>query len=277
MSTAPATPRKPPPPAPATANATPQRKVNFRIASGIEAANKKVVLFGPGGVGKSELCSLLIEKGIKPLFLDIDEGTKHLNVDRVPDVSNFQDVRDALHDQALWENHGVVVLDSSTKLEEMISTWVVANIPHEKPEKRIRGIEDYGFGKGFTHIYEQFLLVLSDLDALYRRGKHIIITAHECTSNVPNPRGEDWIRYEPRLQSPPSGKSSIRLRIKEWCDYLAFIGYDTAVNESGKALGSGTRTIYLQELPFCMAKNRGYSEPISYERGSHEFWDKILN
>lgn len=275
----PATPKKPPaPPSPPPTNGSaPRQAKTFSASAGVKSGAKKVVIYGPGGVGKSKLCSLLEEKGVKPLFLDIDEGTKHLNVSRVDGIETFQDVRDALHDQSLMNGFGAIVIDSATKLEELATAWVVANVKHEKPEKPIRGIEDYGFGKGFTHIYEQVLLVLSDLDAIYRRGKHIIITAHDCTANVPNPAGEDWIRYEPRLQSPQSGKASIRLRVKEWADYLAFVGYDASVNTNGKAVGGGTRTIYTQELPFCMAKNRGHADPIVYEDGSCEFWDKILD
>src|SRR5690606_13160109 len=137
-------------------------------------------------------------------------------------------------------------------------------------------IEGYGFGKGLTHLYETFLQVLGDLDGMIRRNKFVICTAHECTANVPNPAGEDWIRYEPRLQSPASGKNSIRHRVKEWCDHLLFVGYDVAV-EDGKGVGAGTRTIYPCELPICMAKSRDLADPIPYPKGSANLWKKLLN
>ena len=34
---------------------------------------------------------------------------------------------------------------------------------------------------------------------------NVILICHDCTATVPNPTGEDWLRYEPRLQSPGSG------------------------------------------------------------------------
>jgi len=76
----------------------------------------------------------------------------------------------------------------------------------------IRRLEDYGFGKGCQHVYETFLPLLSDLDQHVRAGRNVALILHDCTATVPNPKGEDYIRWEPRLQSPASGKASIRLR-----------------------------------------------------------------
>lgn len=157
----------------------------------------------------------------------------------------------------------------------MTIAHVIANVRHEKGHC-VKSVEGYGYGKGFTHVYEAFLLVLQDLDAVVRSGKHVICTAHDCTANVPNPSGEDWIRYEPRLQSPNSGKASIRLRVKEWCDHLFYVGYDAAVNEDGKATGVGSRTIYPSELPTHLAKSRTLADPIPYVEGDPELWNQLF-
>lgn len=267
-------PSKAPPPAPNSRQAAPAR--SFGISRGTETGRgKKIVIFGPGGVGKSTLAALLSNIGIDPLFLDIDEGTDALAVARVsPTPETFEDVRAILQGPAV-NDFGGVVLDSATKAEEYSTSFVCRTVPHEKG-KRIESIEDYGFGKGFTHVYEAFLLLLSDLDALTRKGKHVVLIAHECVANVPNPSGEDWIRYEPRLQSPASGKFSIRHRVKEWCDHLLFIGYDVAV-EDGKGKGAGTRCIYPNERPECMAKSRTLDEPIPYHKDDAEVWRRIFN
>ena len=58
--------------------------------------------------------------------------------------------------------------------------------------------------------------LIFDLDRHSRAGRNIILLAHEFIATVPNPAGEDWIRYEPRLQNPASGKASIRLAVKEF-------------------------------------------------------------
>lgn len=236
----------------------------------------KIVIYGPGGVGKSELCALLSTIDIEPLFVDVEEGTLFLDVARVsPTPRSWDEVRAIYRNRELLEPFGAVVTDSFTKLEELAAAWVLANIKHEKGH-HVSSVEGYGFGKGLTHIYETFIQILGDLDAVSRMGKHVIAICHDCTSEVPNPGGENWIRYEPRLQSPSSGKNSIRHRVKEWCDHLLYIGFDIAVNEDGKAQGSGTRTIYPTELPTHWAKSRLLSEPIPYAKGDANLWRQLF-
>jgi hypothetical protein len=236
----------------------------------------KIVIYGPGGVGKSELCALLSTIDIEPLFVDVEEGTLFLDVARVsPTPRSWDEVRAIYRNRELLEPFGAVVTDSFTKLEELAAAWVLANVKHEKGH-HVSSIEGYGFGKGLTHIYETFIQVLGDLDAIARTGKHVIAICHDCIAESPNPGGDNWIRYEPRLQSPPSGKNSIRHRVKEWSDHLFYIGFDIAVNEDGKAQGSGTRTIYTSELPMHWAKSRLLSEPIPYTKGDATLWQRLF-
>ena len=35
---------------------------------------------------------------------------------------------------------------------------------------------------------------LADLDRHCRAGRHVVLICHDCTSTVPNPAGEDWLR-----------------------------------------------------------------------------------
>lgn len=213
--------------------------------------------------------------GIRPLFLDIGSGTGFLDVDRISGIESWDELRAALHDESLWVNFDAVVIDDLTKAEELGNQWTLANVPHEKGHY-VTSIEGYGFGKGLTHTYETFLQLLGDLDAHIRNKRQVVCIAHECTATVPHPGGEDFIRYEPRLQSPNSGKNSIRHRVKEWCDHMFFIGFDLIVNKDGKAQGSGTRTIYPAEMPTHWAKSRGLDSPIIYERGSAELWNQLF-
>lgn len=276
-------PPLPPPPkaAPPKANGAPARPARpMGVSRGIVPCGHKIVVYGPGGVGKSKLCSLLSQVGINPLFLDVEDSCKFLDVDRIdPTPATWDEVRSVLQNRELIDQYGAVVVDSFTKAEEFATNWTIENIPHEKGKsyKIIKGIEDYGFGKGQSHVYETFLQVLSDLDAIARSGTHVICTAHDCTANVPNPGGEDWIRYEPRLQSPSSGRASIRHRVKEWCDHLLYVGFDVSVNEDGKADGQGTRTIYPCEMPTHWAKSRTLRDTIEYRDGSAALWKKLFN
>lgn len=236
---------------------------------------ERIGIFGSGGAGKSSLCASLEQIGKTPLFIDLEEGTSKLDVARVHAYS-WDELRGILHNQDLWQDYDTVVVDSATKAEELCGAWVLQNVKHEKGHSVSR-LADYGFGKEMEHIYEAFLCLFSDLDAHYRQGRNVIMIAHECTAQVPNPTGEDFIRYEPRLQSPKSGKNSIRHRMKEWVDHLLFIGYDLHVNKDGKAAGAGSRTIYAQERATHWAKSRSLSDSIVYRKGSTELWQKIFN
>lgn len=190
-------------------------------------------------------------------------------------METWEDLRDVLHDENLFSGYNAVVIDDLAKAEELATNYVIRTVPHEKEGRSIKSIEDYGWGKGATHVYEAFLNLLADLDNHVRKNRWVLCIAHDCTANVPNPSGEDWIRYEPRLQSPASGKSSIRHRVKEWCDHLLFVGFDTAVNRDGKATGGGTRTIYPSEMPTHWAKSRSLADPIYYEKGSSHLWKSL--
>ena len=276
MSTA-SPPKKPPPPAPPPKTGSPAvapaAKRDFRIEEGVVEGPQRVVILGPGGIGKSSLCASLSDVGIKPLFVDIGDGSRHLNVARLHPQS-WQETRDILHDDKLWQGFGAVVIDDLTKAQELATVHTLATIKHEKGHFVDR-IEAYGYGKGFTFVYETFLQLLGDLDQHIRADRQVVCVAHDEVVEAPNPLGEDFLRYEMRLQSQKNG--NIRARVKEWADHVVFIGYDLAVNDAGKAIGAGTRTIYVQERPAWIAKSRSLSDNIVYRKGDAEFWRQLLN
>lgn len=242
----------------------------------MQSQHQRVVLFGPGGIGKSELASNLRAIGRRPLFLDIGTGTNFLDVERVePAPQTWEEMRAALHETSLWNGYDVVVLDDLTTAESFDIAWTLEHVQAERSGGgiNVNSIEGYGWGKGYTHVYETFLQLLGDLDMHTRAGRQVICIAHECTAKVPNPAGEDFIRYEPRLQN--SDRGNIRAKVKEWADHLLFIGYDIFAKD-GKAKGTATRTIYPVEMPTHMAKSRSLQAPIVYERGSAALWQEIF-
>lgn len=231
----------------------------------------RVVLYGPGGIGKTTLAA---QAPGPVVFIDLDDSLGRLEVEAqaVQGIDTWQALRDALHAPG-WEAVRTIVIDSATKAEELCVAHTLAAVPHEKGHF-VRSVEDYGFGKGYGFVFDQWLPLLADLDAHCRQGRNVVLICHDCATTCPNPMGEDWLRWEPRLQSPNSGKASIRLRVREWADHLLWYGYDVAVKE-GKGMGSGTRTIYPAELPHCMAKSRTLQVPVPGP--GPEFWEGLLN
>jgi len=265
----------PPPPAKKTngapaVEAAPIDPNRFAIVTGKIDTPQRVIVYGPGGIGKSTLCAL----APNPVFLDVEGGTNDLDVPRIRGLRDFQDVRDCLQSPAL-DSFATIVIDSITKLEELVVANVILTVPHEKGA-RVTSIEGYGFGKGLSHVYDKFLLFLADCDSQVRRGRHVVLIAHDCTADVPNPTGDDFIRYEPRLQSPKSGKSSVRSRVVEWADHVLFVGYDV-VTDDGKGKGGGTRTIYTSEMPDHIAKSRRASLALAFDSANDgEIWAHLL-
>lgn len=278
--TAPAPTRRPSAPPPPRANAaapTPPAapgKVSFGKLQSRTA--RRIGIYGPGGVGKTT------EAATAPgpvAFVDLDDSLSVLTelhgLDIRPvEASDWKSLLAALNAPG-WDDIRSIVIDPATRCEELAVAETIQTVPHEKGSKILR-LEDYGFGKGYQHVYDTFLPLLGALDQHVRAGRNVILVMHDCTANVPNPSGEDWIRYEPRMQGPSSGKASIRLRVKEWLDDLLFMGFDVAVDKEGKGKGAGTRTIWPNELPHCMAKSRKLTEPFPVEKFSTELWDRLF-
>lgn len=272
-------PKPPPPPIKRPSAATiPSSTRTTTVRRGTSASGEKVVIYGSGGAGKSTLCSLLENVGVRTLFIDVGDSTSHLDVARAePFPETFDDVRTILHDTKLLADFGAVVIDDFTKLEEMAIAWTLETIPKELQgggTARVNSVEGYGWGKGYVHVYETFLLILADLDALARQGKHVVGTAHQMTTSVPNPKGDDWLQYQPRLLS--TKQAQLRERVREWAYHLVYIDFDTAVDKEGKAKGGTTRTIYPNPTATHWAKSRLLDEPIPYDLGSVEFWNRIF-
>ena len=257
------------------ARPAPRRQVTF---GAIQPQGHRIVLYGPGGIGKTSAACM----APGPVaFIDLDESMPvlraQLPADRdiriVSGVAAWGDLRDALHSSG-WDGIRTIVIDSVTKAEELAGQFVLENIPLDSGKKAQR-LEEYGWGKQFGHIYDTFLALLGDLDQHVRAGRHVILIAHDCTCEVPNPAGANWLRYEPRLQSPSSGKNSVRLRVREWADHVLFCGYDVDV-KAGKGTGTSTRTVYPVELPHCMAKSRVADTAIPLIKGDSSIWTHII-
>lgn len=252
-------------------------KRKFAASSGKKESAKIIMLYGTGGVGKTTLAAL----APRPRLIDIEQGSGNVDIDRVElgdgAAWTFSAVREALQTPDLWANHDTVVIDSVTKLEELAAKHVCETIPDEK-KGTVSSIEDYGWGHGPGYLYDAFLLFLADVQALKRAGKNVVLIAHDCIVYTDNPMGKDFVRYEPRLSSPNSGKSSIRLKAKEEVDGLFYIGYDVAVDKDGKATGSGSRRIYTSETPAYMAKHRGVPGPVPYKNATDAtLWGLVFN
>jgi hypothetical protein len=268
LKTLPAAPR----PAPPNDEALPLSG-GFKIGKA-KRKPERVVLYGTSGIGKTCLAAL----ASRPVFIDLEDSTGTLGLD-VPTIKpaegwTWKTMLDALDTKSAWDAFDTVVIDTLSKAEDLCAAHVCATI-RGKGGIKVDRIEDYGYGSGYSYMYDMFLGLLAKLEEHRDQGRHIILVCHDCTQEVPNPQGVDYIRYEPRLQSPKAGKNSVRFRVREWCDDLLFVGYDLNVSKEGKAQGCGSRTVYPQEQPHCMAKSRTLKQPLVYQPGDDSLWKSL--
>lgn len=212
------------------------------IVKGVQDRAQRVIVYGPEGVGKSTLASELPA----PIFLDTEDGTSHLDVPRVV-CQSMGDVLDAVR-ALLKEEHGYrsVVIDTIDWCESMMVAAVVA----EANNPKIKNIEDFGYGKGYTVLAKYAQDFLGVLNSLVARGLHVVLLAHSRRVKVELPDSVgSYDKYELKLTK------QVAPLVKEWSDALLFLNFVTIIQD-GKGHGGSLRRIYLSPQAPFEAKNR---------------------
>lgn len=222
----------------------------MNINTGIQNKPVKAVIYGPEGIGKSTFAS----KFPNPLFIDTEGSTSRLNVARTDAPSSLAMLSSMLT-ELVQNNHGykTLVLDTADWAERLCIKAVC-----EKNSKA--GIEDFGYGKGFTYVYEEMGRILNQLTTIWEHGMNIVITAHAAIRKFEQPDEMGaYDRWELKLINAP--KCNVCAMIKEWADMVIFANYKTfavAVDKDGKKhkAQGGERVMYTTHSPCWDAKNR---------------------
>ena len=216
----------------------------LNISNGIIARPQKVVIYGAEGVGKTTLASAFPN----PLFIDTEGGTSHMDVRRIAKPHSWDDFISVLNEVA--GTSGIcetLVIDTADWAEQMAVT-------HLLTKYKKAGIEEFGYGKGYVYLSEEFSRMLAALDKCIASGIHVVVTAHAKMRKFEQPDEMGaYGRWEMKLS-----KNSAPL-LKEWADLLLFCNYQTFVvtteNKAQKAQG-GKRVMYTSHHPCWDAKNR---------------------
>lgn len=223
----------------------------MNIEHGIKPGPAKVVIYGPEGIGKTTFAS----KFPKPLFLDLDNGSSRLDVARVAGLDSFATVKAALSElQKDTQGYQTIVIDTADKLEALIIEGIINTVPRGDG-RQVQGLEDYGYGKGYTYVGEWLGKFLDNLTLFQKKtGLNIVIVSHAWQRKVESP-GEtnSYDHYELKL-----GKKAAPL-LREWPDFLFFLNYDISIMKTsdGKSIATGgQRCIYTSHTPYYDAKCR---------------------
>lgn len=232
----------------------------YAVTSGVQAAPVKTVLYGPEGIGKSTFASHFPD----PVFIDTEGGTKRLNVARLPQPTSWA----MLLDEVAEVRKGNVpcstlVIDTADWAERLCIQAVCARA-------KVNGIEDFGYGKGYTYVKEEFSKLLDALEEVLNAGHNVVVLAHAAITKFEQP---DAVGNYDRWGMKTSKQVAPLLR--EWCDMLLFANYKTVVEKAGsgpnaknKASG-GRRVLYTTHHPCWDAKNRfGLPEEVPFEYAS---------
>lgn len=232
----------------------------YSVTTGVQTAPVKTVLYGPEGIGKSTFASHFPD----PVFIDTEGGTKRLNVARLPQPTSWAMLLDEVAEVRKGSVPcGTLVIDTADWAERLCIQAVCARA-------KVNGIEDFGYGKGYTYVKEEFSKLLDALEEVLNAGHNVVVLAHAAITKFEQP---DAVGNYDRWGMKTSKQVAPLLR--EWCDMLLFANYKTVVEKAGsgpnaknKASG-GRRVLYTTHHPCWDAKNRfGLPEEVPFEYAS---------
>ena len=219
----------------------------MNITKGIISKPVKVCVYGVEGIGKTTFASQFPEA----LFFDLDKGSAQLDVSRVTDITSWPLLLSSIKE--IYDNPSIcktLVIDTADAAERMCIDYICG-----KYNKK--GIEDFGYGAGYTYLTEEFARFLVQLDACIGQGINVVVLAHAIlkTVTLPEEMGT-YDHWELKLSSKTTNK--VAPLVKEWADLLLFANYKTILIEDGtrKKAAGGKRIMYTTHTTFADAKNR---------------------
>jgi hypothetical protein len=236
----------------------------MKIISGKIIKPQKIVIYGPEGIGKSTFAAQFP----KPLFVDTEGSTSHLEVDRLPRPTSWQMLKQYIKDlKGDTMGYQTLVIDTADWAERLCEEAVCQS------NGKV-GIEDFSYGKGYTYVKEEFGRLLDSLSDLIDAGMNVVLTAHSIIRKfeLPEETGA-YDRYELKL-GQKAGNQCAALA-KEWADMVLFANYKEIVittKDNKKKVSGGKRVMYTAHNPCWDAKNRhGLSDelPFDYQEIAH--------
>ncbi|CYU97178.1 ATP-binding protein [Streptococcus suis] len=222
----------------------------MQITKGKRARAQRVVIYGPEGIGKSSLAAQFPN----PLFIDTEGSTDNMDVARADKPTSWTMLMN--HIAFVKANPTIcqtLVIDTIDWAEALALQYICAQ--HGKS-----GIEDFGWGAGYTYLIEEIGRLLDRLQELVELGINVVLTAHAQVKKFTKPDelgGYD--RYELKLSNKKT-ETNVSAKVKEWADMVLFLNYKTYIitddkTKKQKAQG-GQRVMQTTHSPSWDAKNR---------------------
>ena len=230
-----------------------------QITQGVQSVPDLMMIYGVEGVGKTTFAS----KAPNPLFLDLEHGTRRIDVKRESGVTDIHLLWQFLN----WfhsDNHGYssLVIDSVSVLEQFIFKQVCA-------DSGVSNIEEAGGGfmKGYIMALKYWQMLKTGIQTIQASKKtNVILIGHALVKKFDDPTtNSSYDRYRIKLEE----KGSAFLR--EWLDFVGFANYEVTISGKGakqRAGGGERRILHTERRPAYDAKNRlslPLKIPFAYE------------
>ncbi len=176
----------------------------------------RMVLLGVEKVGKSTFAAGAPDAVFIPIALE--EGIDSLDVPRFPAVQSFDDLGEALQ-ELLEGDHEfkTVVIDSASALEPLVYNAVCEE--HDK-----KGIEDFGYGKGYTYALEKWRLLMQMLDTLRdEKGMASILIGHVNVKPFNDPERPSYDQYQFDIHTKAASA------LYRWADVIGFANFGVSI------------------------------------------------
>lgn len=228
--------------------------MKFAVTKGKVKSAIRLVAYGTEGIGKSTFASHFPA----PLFIDLEGGTKQMEVDRYPAPDSWhmllEEIDSVIEDPGEYET---LVIDTIDRAEDLLIRALLS-------EAGVDTIAKYGggYGNGYVALKERFLKdFLNRLDKVIAKGVNVTLIAHAESTKFETPDTQPYDKWKLKVSK------QVAPIVKEWADILLFMNYRVMVieeNGRSKARGKGERMMYATHRPTYDAKNR-YGLPDEME------------
>ena len=233
----------------------------YAITSGTIATPVKTVLYGPEGIGKSTFAAQFPA----PVFIDTEGGTKRLNVARLPAPTSWAMLLDEVAEVSRGNVPcGTLVIDTADWAERLCIDAVCARA-------KVKGIEDFGYGKGYTYAKEEFGKLLDALEEVLNTGHNVVVLAHAAITKFEQPDAvgnDDRWSDENQQAGSPAAAGMVRHAAVRQLQNRGGKGRQRAERqEQGQRRAAGA--VHQPTMPAGMPKNRfGLPEEVPFEYAS---------
>lgn len=204
--------------------------MRYELSEGPVARAQRLLIYGPEGIGKTTMASQMPD----PVFVDVEDGSGHLYVRRMPTPPNWGVLLDECRSVAEEPaDVKTLVVDSVDAAERLCQRFVCDRYKKDN-------VEAWGYGKGYTIAADEFQHLLDVLDRVIAAGVNVVLVAHAQMRKFERPDEEGaYDRFEVKLHRHVASK------VKEWSDAVLFLDYETfvSVDESGKGKATGGKRV----------------------------------